>query len=95
MKKEAGIHQPSPESTTTPIEHNANLMAFTCNDDPWVQSYPCNFLGRRRHEPAIDRLAEIAVTPRLINAPAAASRALQSIGTARSLQDLYEISTSG
>ena len=44
----------------TPYEQTASLLAFTYDNDMYIQERACEILGLRQYEAAIERLAEVA-----------------------------------
>jgi hypothetical protein len=76
--------------TLTPYERTATLVAFTYEDDMYIQEKACTILGLRRWEPALPRLAELAEGG-MVNARTAAIRGLGRIGTPDALRELERI----
>lgn len=44
-----------------PLSETERLLPFLSDSDMWIQAQACELLGKRRYEPAIPLLAEIAV----------------------------------
>ena len=74
----------------TPPERTDSLLAFTYDNDFYIQERACELLGRRKFEPAVGRLAEVAAM-HIANAPMRARWALAQIGTPDALARLREV----
>ena len=74
----------------TPPERTDSLIEYTYDADFYVQERACELLGRRKFEPAVGRLAEVAAM-NIANAPMRARWALAEIGTPDALARLREV----
>lgn len=78
----------------TPPAHTDTLTAYTVDADFYIQERACEILGKRKYEPAIGRLAEVAAMT-IPNAPLLARQALAEIGTPEALSRLQEVERGG
>jgi hypothetical protein len=74
----------------TPYEQTNALLPFTEDEDFYIVEKACDVLGLRRWEPAVNRLAEVALRG-ISNGRVAAIRALGRIGTGEALGELVRV----
>ena len=74
----------------TPPERTDSLIEYTYDADLYIQERACELLGRRKFEPAVGRLAEVAAM-NIANAPMRARWALAEIGTPDALARLHKV----
>ncbi len=73
-----------------PFEQTEALLGFLWDDDMWVQERCCAILGRRKYDPAVPQLAEVAIRGGH-NGRGAAIKALGAIASEASLAQLLQL----